>query len=173
MCYPSQEPSRWLVGNPAPLSALQQQLVASMALGMNIERQVLSWWPFGSHLSIFHLPGVLGMLSLCLVCDRISEQQMLNYVQGMLETYISGAHIQVDPWQSHACNTYDSGIQWSLWLWNLIEVQVTGVLAPTCMHVNLYPKGFVCIDVLYGITGIAANPVIDQTFSTEGSGSCT
>ena len=47
------------------------------------------------------------------------------------------------------------------------EVQVTGVLAPPCIHVNLYPKGFVCIDVLYGITGIAANPVSDQTFSTE------
>ena len=47
------------------------------------------------------------------------------------------------------------------------EVQVTGVLAPPCIHVNLYPKDFLCIDVLYGITCIAANTVSDQTFSTE------
>jgi len=44
------------------------------------------------------------------------------------------------------------------------EVQVTGVLAPPCILVNLYPKGFVCIDILYGITGIAANPVSHQPF---------
>jgi len=44
------------------------------------------------------------------------------------------------------------------------EVQVTGVLGPPCIHVNLYSKGFVCIDILYGITCIAANPVSDQAF---------
>jgi len=44
------------------------------------------------------------MLSLCLVYDGISEWQMLRLSQGMLETYISGAHIQVDQRQSYACN---------------------------------------------------------------------
>jgi len=43
----------------------------------------------------FHLPGVLGILSVCLVY-MVSEQQMDHYVQGTLETYILGAHIQVD-----------------------------------------------------------------------------
>ena len=37
-----------------------------------------------------------------------------------------------------------------------------GVLVPPCIHVNLYPELFVCIDPLSGLTGRAANPVIDQ-----------
>ena len=44
------------------------------------------------------------MLSLCLAYDGISEWQMLRLSQGMLEKYISGAHIQVDQRQSYACN---------------------------------------------------------------------
>jgi len=123
-----------------------------------------------SHLSVLHLPGVLGMLSLCLVDIWSANVEIIHYVQGMLKTYISGAHIQVDQWHSHACNmirAYSGHCDYGIWgpgYW------CAGPTLYTCKFVS---QSFVCIDVLYGITGIAANPVSDQTFSTEGSGSCT
>ena len=55
----------------APVFALQQLLVASMALGVGIQKEVLSWWPF----SLIRFPPTwsLGMLSLCLAYDGTSE----------------------------------------------------------------------------------------------------
>jgi len=41
-----------------------------MALGMGIQKQVLSWWPF----SLIRFPPTW----LCLVYDGISDQQMLR-----------------------------------------------------------------------------------------------
>ena len=78
------------------------------------------------------------MLSLCLVYDGISEQQMLRlsimYKECWKHTF--QVHIQVD--HIHV-----------IWLWHTViivtmqsEVQVTGVLASPCIHVNLSPKGF-------------------------------
>ena len=64
-----------------------------------------------------------------------------------------------------------SGIQWSSWLCGSstsslgstpTALDSDGVLAPPCIDVNLYPKGFVCIDLLSEIPCRAANPVIDQ-----------
>ena len=114
-CYPSQEPSTWLVRRPAPLSALQQLLVASMALGVGIQRQVLSWWPF----SLIHFPptwrfgntkSVLGLW-----WDIwAANVEIIHYVQGMLETYISGAHTS---WP-HPCNmivAYGDHCDYAIW----------------------------------------------------------
>lgn len=46
------------------------------------------------------------------------------------------------------------------------------VVASPCIQVNLHLKGFICIDLLFGLTCRAANPVIDQSTridSFEGS----
>ena len=119
MCYPSQEPSTWLVRSPAPLSALQQLLVASMALGMDIQKQVFSWWPFSLILfpptwSFGNAKSVLGLW-----WDIwVANVEIIHYVQGMLETYISGAHIQVDQRQSHAWNiivAYGGHCDYGIW----------------------------------------------------------
>ena len=56
-----------------------------------------------------------------------------------------------------------------------LHLNLCGVLASPCINVNLHPKGFICIDLLFGLACTAANPVIDQStridqnFSFEGS----
>jgi len=100
----------------------------------------------------------------------VANVEIIHYVQGILETYISGAHIQVDQRQSHACNmivAYGSHCDYGIWgpgYW--------------CAGPTLYACKFVSQRLcMYWRPvwnhSIAANPVNDQTFSTEGSRSCT
>jgi len=106
-----------------------------------IQKQVLSWWPF----SLIHFPPTWRFRNAKSVLDLwwdiwAANVEIIHYVQGMLETYISGAHIQVD----HILVIY--GVIYGAYTVVIVtmesEVQVTGMLASPCIHVNLSPKGF-------------------------------
>ena len=66
-----------------------------------------------------------------------ANDEIIHYIQGMLEACISGTHIQV----------------------NQLHLNWCGVLFLLCIDVGSYPEGFVCTDLLSGIIGRVANPV--------------
>ena len=90
--------SVWWTPSLSPVTSFQAHgvwrlLVASMVLGMDIQRQVLSRWPF----SLVDFP------SACLV-NGISEQQMMRLSTMYMESYIHFRYTYVDQQQSHAYN---------------------------------------------------------------------
>ena len=178
-----------LISMPTPCTFISAVENAFMTSGLSIPW--LNWAPgFTKHgLSIPKTPGRWEVYP----CQRLIKHGYLSSKWPIMYNNVGNIHFRcthTSRLTAITCMQYDSSIQWLLWLWNLrsrlgsspvlqLHLNQCDVLALPGIHVNLYPKGFVCIDLLSEIMCRAANPVIDQctridqNFSIEVSGSCT
>ena len=133
---------------------------------MDIQREVLSRWPFS--LIHCHLPGCLGILTKSMLGIRFLNTE--HAFQMHIYKLSSSNHMQVIwEWQAHSGHC-DYGIRSTSWLGSTsTALESCVVYCPNlaCMQACIPKALYVLLSCLDPITGRDANPLIDQSIRTD------